>query len=243
MAATAWPGLDPLGQPLKLGDDTWEVVGVVGDIRSAFPLAPTPAAAYQPITPAGFEAPSKSGVLLVARLTPGIDGPSVLLETVRSVDPDLTVVDVKPLTEEVDQALFLARVATFVYGGMGILGLILAAVGLAGVTAYAVARRTREIGIRMALGAQRADVLRLVLRESTVITVAGTITGTILALVLTRALAGVVETLAETTRTSVSDPKLLIGGPALLLLLALFACYVPARRSTQVDPVAALRAE
>jgi ABC-type lipoprotein release transport system permease subunit len=95
----------------------------------------------------------------------------------------------------------------------------------------------------MALGAQHRDVLRLVLRESAVITVAGTITGTILALLLTRALAGVVETLAETTRTSVSDPKLLIGGPALLVLLALLACYVPARRSTQVDPVTALRAE
>jgi ABC-type antimicrobial peptide transport system permease subunit len=159
------------------------------------------------------------------------------------VDPELTVVDIKPLTREVEQALFLARVATVAYGGMGILGLILAAVGLAGVTAYAVARRTREIGIRMALGAKRSDVLRLVLRESAVITVAGTITGTLLALLLTRALAGVVETLAETTRTSVSDPRLLLGGPALLLLLALFACYVPARRSTQVDPVAALRAE
>jgi putative ABC transport system permease protein len=143
----------------------------------------------------------------------------------------------------VEQAMFLARVATLVYGGMGVLGMLLAAVGLAGVTAYGVARRTREIGIRIALGARRSDVLRLVLRESAAITLAGTLTGTALAILVTRALAGVVEALAETTRTSISDPSLLVGGPALLVALALIACYVPARRSARIDPVAALRAE
>ena len=142
-----------------------------------------------------------------------------------------------------EQALFLARVATYLYGGMGVLGLILASVGLAGVTVYAVARRTREIGIRMALGARRSHVMWLVLRESAVLTVAGTCTGVVLALLLTRALSGVVEALAEMTRTSVSDPRLLLGGPALLAALALVACYLPARRSTRIDPVAALRAE
>lgn len=161
----------------------------------------------------------------------------------RSISPDLTVVEIKPLTREVDQALFLARVATYTYGGIGVLALILAAAGLAGVTAYAVARRTREIGIRMALGAQRSHVLWLVLREGTGIILAGTVTGVVLALALTRALSGVVETLAETTRTSVSDPLLLLGGPALLMALALVACYIPARRSTRVDPISALRSE
>jgi ABC-type antimicrobial peptide transport system permease subunit len=125
------------------------------------------------------------------------------------------VVEIKRLTQEVDQALFLARVATYVYGGMGVLALVLASVGLAGVTAYAVARRTREIGIRMALGAGRSHVLWLVLREGAVIIAAGTMTGVVLALAMTRALSGVVEALAETTRTSVSDPLLLVGGPAL----------------------------
>jgi putative ABC transport system permease protein len=106
-----------------------------------------------------------------------------------------------------------------------------------------VARRTREIGIRIALGAQRADVLRLVLRESGAITAAGIVTGIGLALLLARALAGVVEALAETTRTSISDPTLLVGGPALVLTLALLACYLPARRATRIDPVIALRSE
>ena len=243
MARRAWPESDALGQPLTLGDETWQVVGVVRDMRSAFPLAPTLPAVYQPVTPSGFAAPSRNGVTLAVRIAPGVDGTVLLGREVKSIDPYLPVVGVKRMTQEVEQALFLARAATVIYGGMGVLGLILASVGLAGVTAYAVARRTREIGIRMALGAQRAQVLWLVLREGAIIVVAGTVTGVGLALALTQALSGVVEAFGETTRMSVSDPRLLIGGPALLVVLALIACYLPARRSTQIDPVVALRAE
>ena len=243
MARRAWPESDALGQPLTLEDETWQVVGVVGDMRSAFPLAPTLPAVYQPITPNGFTAPSRNGVTLAVRIAPGVDGTGLLGREVTSGDPTLTVVGVKRMTQEVEQALFLARAATVVYGGMGVLGLVLASVGLAGVTAYAVARRTREIGIRMALGAQRSQVLWLVLREGAIIIGAGTVTGVALALAVTRALSSVVEAFAETTRMSLSDPRLLIGGPALLLALALIACYLPARRATQIDPVTALRAE
>jgi ABC-type antimicrobial peptide transport system permease subunit len=243
MAARAWPGSDPIGQPLKLGDETWEVVGVVADIRSAFPLAPTLPAVYQPVTADGFARPARNGVTIAVRTGPGVDGSALLLDEVRAASADLTVVDIRPLTREVDQAMFLARVATYTYGGMGVLALVLATVGLAGVTAYAVARRTREIGIRMALGARRSQVLWLVLRESTVLILAGTATGLVLALVLTRALSSVVEALAETTRTSLSDPLLLVGGPGVLILIALIACYLPARRSIQIDPLLALRSE
>jgi putative ABC transport system permease protein len=126
---------------------------------------------------------------------------------------------------------------------MGVSGLILSAVGLASVTAYAVARRTHEIGIRIALGARRGDILRLVLGEAGAITVAGTLVGLALALAATRALGALVETLAETTRTTVSDPLLLGGAPTLLAALALVACYLPARRSTRIDPSLALRSE
>jgi predicted permease len=243
MARRAWPEADPLGQPLTLGDETWQVVGVVGDMRSAFPLAPPLPGVYQPATPAGFETPSRNGVTLAVRMAPGLDGTLLLRREVTSVDPHLTVVGVKRMTQEVEQALFLARAATVLYGGMGVLGLVLASVGLAGVTAYAVARRTREIGIRMALGARRPQVLWLVLREAVVIVGAGTVTGVALALALIRALSGVVEALGETTRMAVSDPRLLIGGPAILVALALIACYLPARRSTLIDPATALRAE
>jgi ABC-type antimicrobial peptide transport system permease subunit len=182
-------------------------------------------------------------VILAVRTRPGVDGVSLLAAEVRPVAADLSVIEVGALTREVDQALFLARVATYIYGGMGVLALVLAAVGLAGVTAYAVARRTREIGIRMALGARPSHVLWLVLREGTAIILAGTATGLVLAVALARALAGVVEALAETTRTTLTDPLLLLGGPGLLLVLALFACYVPARRSTRIDPMIAFRSE
>jgi predicted permease len=243
MARRAWPGSDPVGQPLEIGGDTWEIVGVVADVRSAFPLAPTLPAVYTPVTPKGFGAPSRNGVTLVVRTRPGVDGSALLMNEVRTIAPDLTVVDVKPLSREVDQALFLARVATYTYGGMGVLAVLLAAVGLAGVTAYAVVRRTREIGIRMALGARRSQVLWLVLREGSGIILAGTVTGLVLVLALTRALAGVTEAFAEATRTTVTDPLLLLGGPALLVALAFVACYLPARRCTRIDPMIALRSE
>jgi ABC-type antimicrobial peptide transport system permease subunit len=182
-------------------------------------------------------------VTIAVRVVPGTDGPSVLLNEARATAADLTVVDIRPLMREVDEAMFLARVATYTYGGMGILALVLATVGLAGVTAYAVARRTREIGIRMALGARRPQVLWLVLRESAGLILAGTFTGLVLALVLTRALSSVLEALAETTRTSLSDPLLLVGGPGVLIAVALTACYLPARRSIRIDPLQALRSE
>jgi predicted permease len=205
LARRAWPESEVLGQTPALGDDTWHVVGVVRDIRSAFPLARSLPAVYQPVTPAGFATPSRDGVTFAVRTAPGVDGGRLLEGAVKAFDSDLTVVGVKRMTQEVEQALFLARVATVVYGGMGLLGLVLASVGLAGVTAYAVARRTREIGIRMALGAQRAQVLWLVLREGAAIVIAGTATGIALAFVLTLALSGIVEALGETTRTSMFD--------------------------------------
>lgn len=243
MARMTWPGAEPLGQHVALADTTWEVIGVVRDTRSAFPLAPTLPAIYQPITPAGFAAPTRNGVTVAVRTSIGVDGEALLRREVTAFDPRLTVVDVKRMTQEIEQAVFLARSVTLVYGGMGVLGLVLASVGLAGVTAYAVARRTREIGIRIALGAQRTQVLWLVLREAATIVLVGTASGLVLALLLTRVLGGAVEALAETTRTSVSDPRLLIGGPALLLVLALVACYLPAQRATRIDPLTALRSE
>ncbi|HXW06906.1 MAG TPA: ADOP family duplicated permease [Vicinamibacterales bacterium] len=243
MARRGWPEEDPLGQVVELEGRAWQVVGIVGDIRSAFPLAPTLPALYRPVTPAGFDAPARHGVTVAVRVVPGFDAPTRLRRAVADIDPDVTIVQIRRMTEELEQAAFLASVATFVYGGMGVFGLLLASIGLAGVTAYAVSRRTHEIGIRMALGARRANVLWLVLREGAAITLAGTVAGLALALLITRALASVLDALAEATRTSMSDPLLLAGAPALLAVIALAACYLPARRSTRINPVTALRAE
>jgi macrolide transport system ATP-binding/permease protein len=243
MAQRTWPGEDPLGRPIDLDRETWQVIGVVGDIRSMFPLAPTQPAVYLPITPAGFGSPSKDGVVVSVRVAPGFDVPTKLRQAIDAIDPTVTVFQITPMTDEVTQGAYLVHVASAMYGGMGIFGLILASVGLAGVTAHAVARRTHEIGIRMALGARRGSVLWLVLRESGTIVAAGLVVGFAAALALTRALASFVEAMAEVTHTSTSDPVVLVAGPALLAAFAMAACYLPARKSTRIDPVVALRSE
>jgi predicted permease len=243
MASRLWPGEDAVGRTIDLDGKSSEVVGVAGDLKSAFPLMPTSPAVYRPLDEAGFAQPSHQGVVLVARVRPGVDAPSLLRREIEAFDPSVTVFGVTRVTDELDDARFLARFATLIYGGMGVFGLALASVGLAGVTAHAVARRRREIGIRMALGARRGSVLWLVLRESSIIIGAGTVVGVVLAIAVARALASIIETLAEATRTSLTDPLIVIGGPVLLAAVALLACYLPARQSTRIDPTTALRAE
>ncbi len=242
-AERVWPGEDAVGETMELEGETWQVIGVVRDVRLALPLAPPQAAVYRPVTPSGFAAPARHGVTVMLRATPGFDLPARLRREIAAIDPNVSVFQVRRISDEVDRMLYLARFGSIIYGGMGLFGMILASVGLAGVTAYAVARRTHEIGIRVALGARAGNVLWLVLREGAGIVAAGTVAGLGIALAATRALSYMVETVAETTRTSASDPLLLIGAPVLLAGLALMACYVPARRSTRIDPVAALRAE
>ena len=122
---------------------------------------------------------------------------------------------------------------------IGVCGLILASVGLAGVTAYSVTQRRREIGIRLALGARTADVPRLVMQEGAVLIAIGSVIGLALASAGIRTLASA-NMIARTSGNSTNDPVLLVGAPLLLALLALAACYVPARQSTAVDPAVTL---
>ena len=158
-------------------------------------------------------------------------------KAVGSLDPNLPLYDVKTLTEHMRLALFPARVAATVLGGFGLVALILAAIGIYGVTSYSVAQRTREIGIRMALGAQLGDVLRLVLSSGVKLTAAGTAIGLIGAYLLTRALMSLLNGVSPT------DPLTFVFVSGLLITVALVATYIPARRATKVDPLAALRYE
>ncbi len=156
---------------------------------------------------------------------------------VQSLDPNLPLFDVKTLNVHMRLALFPARVAATVLGVFGLVALMLAAIGVYGITSYAVAQRTHEIGVRLALGAQLGDVLRLVLGQGLKLTIIGAAIGLFGAYLATRAITSVLYGVSAT------DP-LTFGLVSLLLIgVALVACYVPARRATKVEPLVALRNE
>jgi putative ABC transport system permease protein len=150
---------------------------------------------------------------------------------------------VQTLDEFFDISRSYTRIALNIYGGIGVFGLILAAIGLAGVTAYSVVRRRKEIGIRMALGSSKGQVLRLVLREGTALIAVGTVLGFLGAVVMVKALSSLTDIFVQAFQFGTSDPRLLIGAPLLLAGLAMLACYLPARRSAKIDPLTALREE
>jgi predicted permease len=243
MAQQVWPGQDPVGQMLDFEGKLHEVVGVARDIRPAIPLGPSLPAVYQPNAPSGFAVPSRHGVTVLVRTRPGFDAAVSLRRQVEAIDPQVTVLDLRRMEDLIEQVYYMARVAAGIYGALGIFALILASVGLAGVTAYSVARRTHELGIRIALGASRGNVLGLVLRESALLFAAGSFAGLALSLAMMRVLSSILDTLAQATQTSASDPAILIGAPALLVGLALAACAIPARKAIRIDPSTALRSE
>jgi putative ABC transport system permease protein len=159
------------------------------------------------------------------------------------MDPRLTLFNAHSMVEQIDETLFAVRTALWTYGIIGVIGLILASVGLAGVTAYSVAQRGREIGIRMALGARKGQVLRLIMKEGIVLTVVGSVIGLAMAWIGTRALAIVFYSVANSSAINSYGTAFLIGAPLLLAALSLAACYVPARKSARIDPAITLRQE
>jgi len=180
---------------------------------------------------------SSSGILLVR--TKG--NPDALFGPIRSqvqaLDPNLPLFEVKTLNVHMKLALFPSRVAASVLGVFGLVALMLAAIGVYGITSYAVAQRTHEIGVRLALGAQLGDVLKLVLRQGLKLTMIGAALGLLGAYVATRAITSVLYGVSAT------DPLTFVSVSGLLILVALIASYVPARRATKVEPLVALRNE
>jgi putative ABC transport system permease protein len=156
---------------------------------------------------------------------------------VGALDPDLPVSSVRTLNNHLGIALLPARLIGGVLGIFGILGLILASVGIYGVMAYSVAQRTREIGIRMAVGAARSDVIRLVMRQGMAVVLIGTVVGMAGALGLARLIRGLLY------GENAMDPLTFAAVPAVLMCVAMAAIFLPARRASAVDPVLALRRE
>ncbi len=247
MVRYCFPGRDPIGQrieigPRGVGSRVGYVVGVAGSIRDGVSVgSQLPPIVYLPLRPADMARPTAQGLTLVVRARPGGNVPGALQREIEAVDGRVTPFHARSMEDQMERILSAIRVTLLVYGAIGVFGLILASVGLAGVTAYSVAQRRREIGIRMALGARRIDVLALVMKEGIVLIAVGTIVGFAAARVVIRALASVLQDIARATETTTSEPVLLFGAPALLALLALLCCYLPARKSTRVDPAVTLR--
>jgi len=239
------PGEDPIGKRLRLTiapeEPFRQIVGVVGDIAEDNLAVAPPPVMYFPIDQdSGY-----TGFLIYVLRTQG--EPGAVLGSVRAVlhsmDPQLAIMQPQPLQEYVDRspAVFLRRYPFYLIGSFAALAVILAIVGLYGLISYSVAQRTREIGIRMALGAQPANILKLVIRQGVVAAILGVAVGAAAALtfgiVLTRAMPNFLYRVSSTDWTTFTFVSLL------LLAVALTASYIPARRATEVDPIIALHNE
>jgi predicted permease len=236
-ARTYWPGQSAIGKRIAVGQggfqDGAEVIGVVGDVRyRTLETAPTPHV-FLPLAQS-----YRGNMQLIVR---GELGPRGLIAAIRrevqALDPALPLESVKTMDERVGDAMWRTRVAAWLLSAFAGLALLLTAVGIFGVMAHTVAQRTAEIGIRMALGARRADVLRLVLGRATIPTLIGLGVG----LVATLGLTGVMTTLLY--QVTPTDPATLVGVAVVLGAVSLLAAYVPARRAMRVDAMTALRSE
>lgn len=236
MARRFWPDQDPIGKRFRSTDlgNTWmEVVGVVQDAKLQWIFADDAPFFYVPIAQHYM---SLRSLQLRTAGDPGALAPLVERE-IHAMDPDLPLFDVTPMarTMEGPNGFFLLEMAAMFGGGLGLLGLVLALVGVYGVVSYAASQRTQEIGVRIALGAGQRDIMRLVLGRGLLLVGAGIAVGTLAALSVSRAIANLL------LNVSPSDPMTFAGVPLLLAAMALAASYVPARRATRVDPASALR--
>lgn len=229
-------GENPLGKRLKLGwggNGPKEIVGIVGNVRHRSLSDAARAEMYVP--QAQFD---NAGITLIVRTqTPPENLVNAVKQQVRELDPALPITDVKTLAAYRHEALALPRFTTMLLGIFAGLAVGLALVGLYGVMSYSVSQRTQEIGVRMALGAQAGDVLRMVVWQGLRLVGAGVLLGLAGALALTRLLQSLVYEI------STNDPLTLTVVALLFAIVALGACYFPARRATKVDPLVALRYE
>jgi hypothetical protein len=248
-AKAMWPGEDPLGKRfMTIGKDQSfvTVIGVAADARLRQRLEMSDAAIGIPPGGLGpqldvyipYPQRANRAIVLALRVKGDL---AFITNSIRSVvlgmDPTLPVYDIALLDDRLATQDGASRALTAVTGAYAVLALFLASLGLFGVLAHLVSHRTQELGLRMALGAKRRDLLVMVLREGVTLTVAGLVCGLVGAAFLTRVMSSILFGVSTT------DPSVYLGISSLLLTVTLAACYLPARRATRVDPMVALRYE
>jgi putative ABC transport system permease protein len=240
MARTFWPNADPIGQRLKLpiaGERSiyaWNtIIGVVADVRTE--------SLAQPSSPQFFfSAYQRRPRDLAIFLRGHFDRATIeskLREQVQSINPELPVFGTRTLDDAVSESLAQRRFSIEIVGLFALTALVLAAIGIYGVISYIVSERTHEFGIRLALGAEKQDILSLILRQGLALATAGATIGLICALIVAHLMASVLYGVRPT------DPLTFAGVALVFVFVALLACYLPARRATKVDPMVALRCE
>ena len=237
MAKQYWPDQDPVGQRFHFfGEEAaTEVIGVVRDSK-VNNLAENPAPLiYEPI----FQDYSGFANLMVRTDRPAAPMASQLRGVVTGLDPAVSVLNLQTLDQQVENSLTGQRSLTIVVGIFGAIALLLAAIGLYGVASFWVGMRTREIGVRMALGARPLAMLWLVVRQSMLVVAFGLGAGLVIAIAAAVLLGPQISTLL--VRVSPTDPLVFVGTSVVLLLVALLACATPARRAARIDPLTALR--
>lgn len=238
MAKRLWPGQDPVGHHFSFGKSSGsfvEVVGLAKDARYMNATEDQQPYFYLPLS----QSYSPLRVLHVRASVPPLSLASSIQSQFYNLDPNLPVYDVETMRHSLGgpNGFFLPRFGAIFAAVLGLLGLVLAVVGVYGVISYAVTQRTHEIGVRMALGAQTANVVGMILRQGITLALSGLLIGVLLALGLTRFLKSLLFEISS------FDPVTYITVSLVLLVISLVACYLPARRATAVDPLVALRYE
>jgi predicted permease len=236
-----WPNQDPIGKRIKLGridrNGPWmQVVGVTGDVKHVGLNEPSRQEVYVPYLQAKASLQWQRFLAVRTRGEP-LRILTQLRQIATSVDPEEPLNHVMTMMEIVERETAQGKMQTALLGGLAALALIMASVGIYGVMAYLVTQRTQEMGIRMALGAQRKDVLALVLRRGMALTMVGVGTGLGTALLLTRLMGSLLFGVSPT------DPLVMATVSILLAAVAFLACFIPASRAASIDPMHALRVE
>jgi ABC-type antimicrobial peptide transport system permease subunit len=230
-ASRYWPGQDPLGKNLMIFGRPHSVVGVVKNTKHQFPGERPEPMLYRSY----FQGADNETIVQVKTQGNPADLAPAIEEAIHQIDRRLPVFDVRTMRENTQMASIFAVMQSTFAGMFAVIALLLAATGIYGVVAYRTELRTHEIGIRVALGASRSDVLRLVLLQGVWLTAIGLALGLVLALGMTQFIAGQLYGIGAT------DPATILEVVALLAAISLLACYLPARRAMRADPIAAIR--